>query len=201
MVKRLGLCCGVICLLLAAFGFLGPFPAKGGAGFPLRKAADLDGDGITEEYSLAGHCFTVREGEKELWQSPPDWRVDNFVLEDADNDGELDIVITLWKKGSYGSLKPFWLKGEDDAYKNHLFVYRLKNKAMKQVWCSSALDQPIISLRIRDWDGDGLNELVVREGQYRRIDGENYGLDTNARVRTSVWRWDEWGFSLLTAEE
>lgn len=70
---------------------------------------------------------------------------------------------------------------------------------MKQVWCSSDLDQPIISLTIWDWNGDGLNELVVREGQYRRIGGANYGLDTHAGVRTSVWRWDEWGFSLLTA--
>lgn len=162
---------------------------------------DLDGDGITEEYSLVDHCLTVREGEEELWQSPRDWRVDYFVLGDVNNDGMINMVMTLWKKGSFGSVKPFWLTGEDADYKNHLFVYRLKNKTMKQVWCSSDLDRPIVSLTIRDWDGDGLNELVVEEGQYRKIDGEHYTLDTNAQVRTTVWRWDEWGLSLLIAEE
>lgn len=188
------LCCGVIFVILAVFG---SFPAPEGSDFRVHAVGDLDGDGITEEYSLVDHCLTVREGEQDLWRSPRDWRVDNFALGDADNDGTINLVIILWKKGSFGSVKPFWLTREDVDYKNHLFVYRLKNKTMKQVWCSSDLDRPIISLTIRDYEGDGLNELVVEEGQYRKIDEEHYALDTNALVRTTVWRWDEWGFSLL----
>ncbi|HBV85333.1 MAG TPA: hypothetical protein DEF42_01390 [Desulfosporosinus sp.] len=69
--------------------------------------------------------------------------------------------------GSFGSVKPFWLTGEDADYKNHLFVCQLKNKAMKQVWCSSDLDCPILSLTIRDWDGDGL--AVGRIGIYQLL--------------------------------
>ena len=180
-------------MILAVFG---SFPTIGGPGCQIHAAGDLDGDEITEDYSLVDHCLTVREGEEDLWQSPRDWCVDNVALGDADNDGTINMVLTLWKEGSFGSVKPFWLTGEDVGYKNHLFVYGLKNKAMKQVWCSSDLDRPIISLTIRDWDGDGLNELVVEEGQYRKIDGDHYILDTNALVRTTVWRWDEWGFTL-----
>ncbi|MHB8125427.1 MAG: hypothetical protein ACYDEJ_07255 [Desulfitobacteriaceae bacterium] len=194
MVNRIGLCGGVIFVILAVFGL---FPTTGGSGFRVHTLGDLDGDGITEEYSIVDHCLTVREGEQELWRSPRDWCVDNVVLGDADNDGTINMVLTLWKKGSFGSVKPFWLTSEDTDYKNHLFVYRLKNNAMKQVWCSSNLDRPIISLTIRDCDGDCLNELVVEEGQYRKIDREHYTLDTTAQVRTTVWRWDEWGFSLL----
>ena len=194
MVNRIGLCCGVIFAILAVFG---SFPVTGGSGFQVLAGGDLDGDGITEEYSLVDHCLTVREGEQELWRSPRDWRIDNVALGDADNDGTINMVITLWKKGSYGSVKPFWLTSEDATYKNHLFVYRLKNKAMQQVWCSSNLDRPIISLTIRDCDSDSLNELVVEEGQYRKIDREHYTLDTNALVRTTVWRWDEWGYMKL----
>ncbi|WP_242832369.1 hypothetical protein [Desulfosporosinus orientis] len=200
MVKKTRVYCGVILVILAVIGFSGfvGFPASGGNDFPVQAAADLDGDGITEEYSLVDHCLTVREGDEELWRSPRDWRVDTLALGDADNDGTLNMVITLWKKGSFGALKPFWLTGEDTGYKNHLFVYGLKDKTMKQAWCSSDLDQPIISLTIRDWDGDGLNELVVEEGQYRRIDGEEYTLNTHSQVRTTVWRWDEWGFGLIS---
>ncbi|MHB8075558.1 MAG: hypothetical protein ACYDGZ_17480 [Desulfosporosinus fructosivorans] len=181
-------------MILAVFS---SFPATGGPGFRVHAVSDLDGDGVTEEYNLVDHCLTVSEGEVELWRSPRAWRVENIALGDVVNDGANNLVITLWKKGSFGSVKPFWLTHEDDDYRNHLFVYRLKNKTMKQVWCSSDLDRPIISLTIQDYNGDGLNELVVEEGQYRTIDGEHYTLDTNALVRTTVWRWDEWGFSLL----
>lgn len=168
----------------------------GGFGSRSRAVGDLDGDGVTEEYILVDHHITVREGEKYLWRSPGDWRVDNFALGDLDNDGTVNLVLTLWKTGSFGSVKPFWQTAEDTGYKNHLFVYRLKNKAMKQVWCSSDLDRPIVSFTIRDVDGDGLS-LVVEEGKYRKMSGERYAFDTKAPVRTTVWRWDEWGFRLI----
>lgn len=196
MVNKIGLCCGVIFILLAVFG---SFPTTKGSSCRVHAVGDLDGDGIIEDYSLVDHCLTVRVGEEVLWRSPRDWRVDNVVLGDADNDGKINMVLTLWKKGSFGSVKPFWVTSEDAGYKDHLFVYCLKNKVMKQVWCSSDLDHPIISLTIRDWDGDGLNELVVEEGQYRKMNAEQYTFDTTAQVRTTVWRWDEWGFSLCSA--
>lgn len=193
MVNRIGLCCGVIFVILAAVGL---FPATdlSRSSPPIHVVGDLDDDGINEEYSIVDHCLTVREGELVLWRSPHDWQVDYLALGDADNDGTINMVITLWKKGSFGSVKPFWLTSEDVDYKNHLFVYQLKNKVMKQVWCSSDLDSPIVSLTIRDYDGDGLNELVVEEGRYRKLDEEHYSLDSSALVRTTVWRWDEWGF-------
>jgi poly-gamma-glutamate synthesis protein (capsule biosynthesis protein) len=169
----------------------------GGIGSRARAVGDLDGDGMTEEYILVDHHLTVREGEKYLWRSPSNWRIDNFALGDVDNDGTVNLVLTLWKTGSFGSIKPFWQTAEDTSYKNHLFVYRLQNKAMKQVWCSSDLDRPIVSFTIRDVDGDGPS-LVVEEGKYRNISGERYALDTKAPVRTTVWRWDEWGFRLIT---
>lgn len=161
-----------------------------------RSKADLDSDGTVEEYLLVDHRLTIREGEQDLWQSPGDWCIDNFALGDVNNDGTVNLVITLWKTGSFGTVKPFWETAEDVGYKNHLFVYRLKDKVMKQVWCSSALDYPIVSFTIQDIDNDNLFELVVEEGQYRKITGERYTLDTFARVRTTVWRWDEWGFRL-----
>lgn len=159
--------------------------------------ADLDSDGITEEYLLIDHCLSVREGGRVLWQSPSDWRIDNFAIGDVNNDGTVNLVITLWKTGSFGTVKPFWQTGVDDSYKNHLFVFRLKDKEMKQVWCSSDLDCPIVSFTIQDIDDDSLFELVVEEGQYRKIAGERYTLDRFAWVRKAVWRWDEWGFRLV----
>lgn len=164
---------------------------------PVHTVGDLDGDGRTEEYFLAGAVLTVKEGTQELWESPPDYRVDSFVLGDVDNDGRDNLVVSLWKEGSFGEIRPFWHTGEDAGYKNHLFVYELQGETYKPVWCSSDLDRPILSFSIRDINGDGLNELVAEEGQYRNVADERYAPDPYGNVRTAVWQWEEWGFSLL----
>lgn len=163
---------------------------------PIAHLADLDGDGAAEEYCLANHFLSIREGEKILWRSPPDWRIDNLALGDINNDGQANMVITLWKTGSFGPVRPFWQEAEDRSYKNHLFVYRLTDNVLRAVWCSSDLDRPIVSLTIRDVEGDGLNELVVQEGEYRKVAGERYAPASWAPVRTTVWQWEEWGFRL-----
>ncbi|MEL7564440.1 MAG: hypothetical protein AAGU27_06095 [Dehalobacterium sp.] len=194
MVGRMYLWLGGIILapILAAW-FL--FSSQGSTGLPIYAAGDLDGDGRMEEYLLVDHCLTVQEGEQDLWKSPREWSIDNFVLGDVDNDGTVNLSISLWKTGSFGEIRPFWLTGEDTGYKNHLFVFKLIGNTFKSAWCSSDLDCPIISFVVHDVNGDGLNELVVEEGQYRKTAGERYTLDADAPVRTTVWQWEEWGFS------
>jgi hypothetical protein len=169
--------------------------ANCGAPSPICEKGDLDGDGISEDYSLSNNVLTVTEGSMQLWQSPGDYQVDSFALGDIDNDGKPNLVISLWKKGSFGELKPFWHTEKDTSYKNHLFVYKLQEDKFRQVWCSSDLDRPILSFKVRDVDGDGRNELVVREGQYKKISKDRYTPDPDGSVRTTVWQWDEFGFS------
>lgn len=161
---------------------------------PVSMAGDLDGDGQPEEYVLADHVLTVMEGMQALWESPPAYHVDHFALGDIDNDGKANLVISLWKEGSFGEIRPFWHTGEDTGYKNHLFVYALQDKAFTSVWCSSDLDRPILSFSIRDADNDGRNELVAREGQYRKVAQERYDADPHGPVQTAVWKWEQWGF-------
>jgi len=186
--SRLG---AVPVLLLAAVLFLS---GSGNSDPLIRAAGDLDADGIIEEYTLTESTLTVKEGEQDRWQSPQDYRVDSFALGDVDNDGKINLVISLWKKGSFGEMRPFWHTGEDDNYKNHLFVYKLRENTFKPVWCSSDLDRPILSFAIRDVNGDGMNELVVEEGQYHKVAGKRYAPDPDGLVQTTVWQWEEWGF-------
>lgn len=196
MVKRICLLAGILITALIPAVWI-QISDTADAGPLVRAEADLDGDGTAEEYLLSGQSLTVMEGEQELWQSPEDWSVDHFVIGDADNDGTDNLTVSLWKTGSFGEIRPFWMTEEDNGYKNHLFLYNLEGDTFQSVWCSSELDCPIVSYEIRDADGDGLNELVVQEGEYRKIDGERYDLDSDAPVRTTVWQWEEWGFSLV----
>jgi hypothetical protein len=192
MVKKILLMAGLITLIITIRLFA---VGQENEIDPIRAIGDLDNNGMIEEYVLANHCLTVREDDRIIWQSPQGWSVDSFALGDIDNDGSNNLVISLWKKGSFGEIKPFWFQGKDNSYKNHLFVLELIDNTFKSVWCSSNLDHPIISFAISDVDGDGLNELVVQEGKYRRIKGEYYALDKRAAPKTVIWQWQEWGFS------
>lgn len=191
MLSRIGMTLAF--LLIAVIMFSGPADSAS----LIRASGDLDGDGKTEEYSLEDNALSVKEEGQMLWRSPRSWHVDRFALSDVDNDGTVNLVMSLWKEGSFGEAKPFWHDGEDVSYKNHLFVYKLEGNKFRAVWCSSDLYRPILSFDIRDDDGDGLKELVVREGEYKKVSGERYTADPDSVPRTTVWKWNEWGFEKI----
>lgn len=148
---------------------------------------DLDGDGNPEDINLKdGHLF-IKGGRETLWESPTNWWVDSFFVGDATNNGQPELCLSVWKEGSFGPYKPFWVEEEDTNVKNHLFIYRLENSELKPIWQSSNLDYPIIKAALMDLDGDGDNELVIREGSYTDPKRQELGL----------WKWDEWGFKRI----
>lgn len=149
---------------------------------------DLDNDGVNECYSLRDGRIEIRVDSRVIWRSPDEWWVDYFFLGDANNDGVPDLNLSVWKQGSFGPQRPFWVDREDGSIRNHLFIFDLVGGSLKPVWQSSNLDRPNYEMTIEDFDGDGRNELVALEGDY-----EDPGIR-----RTSVWRWNGWGFSRVS---
>lgn len=149
---------------------------------------DLDSDGTEEKIGLKEQRMDISKSGEVIWSSPKDWRVTAFAIGDSDNDGSVEINLSVWKTGSYGKFKPFWMVGEDVSKKNHLFIMRLQpDGRMKYTWQSSNLDKPICALEIRDFEDDGKNEIVVSEGDYGQ-------RDACSSERQSVWRWRMWNF-------
>jgi hypothetical protein len=184
-----------VSLVLIPFLLLSAAPAlcrSAGFSFPSKKEVryfDLDRDGRRECFVREKQRLTVIRRDKEIWKSPREWRVSAFVLGDATNDGRDDLCLVVWKKGSFGNGKPFWVKENDESMKNHLFIFNLEEDRLKPIWMSSNLDNPIKALHIEDSDGDGKKELVVSEGRY--------GFPGFLGTRTTTWQWSEWGFKLL----
>lgn len=152
---------------------------------------DLDQDGACENYSLQDGKLKVATGSQTIWQSQDDWWVDDFFLGDANNDSVPELNLLVWKSGSFGPHKPFWITQEDMSIKNHLFIFKLAGGALKPVWQSSNLDRPNYEAALADPDGDGKNELIVTEGDY----------DDLKKREVGIWKWNGWGFSKISYGE
>jgi len=153
-----------------------------------KEQADLDRDLSPENYILENGRLEITENSKKVWESPPSWWIEDFILADSNNDGITDINLSLWKSGRFGPSRPFWVKENDQSVKNHFFILDVKNDKVEQIWGSSNLWQPNCEFRIDDIDSDGRNDLVTIEGEYSEkgeCDGEYVG----------VWVWNGWGFS------
>ena len=176
----------LVLVLLSAIYLNAPSPAK-------QLTADTDGDGRMETFQLAGGRVTVKSGNTLLWESDPAWTVTDLAVADADNDGQEEMLLVLWKEGSFGTSRPFWIKEEDREYSNHLFMYRLTAGRMKPVWCSSAIQYPILHLQVTDHDRDGHQELLVTEGPAA---GPLFSIRQLFFKQQTTWQWQDWGFAL-----
>ncbi|KUG05364.1 hypothetical protein ASZ90_017254 [hydrocarbon metagenome] len=159
----------------------------------LAEHHDLNNDGHIETYILVNHCLKVTENESLLWQSPADWRVVSLVIRDATHDGREDLIMVVWKEGSFGEDIPFWIIENDHYLRCHLFIFNLVGEQVKPVWMSSALHRPIKSLQIKDINGNGKNELIVQEGSYSLLSSFINPDDSEP----TIWQWKGWGFYLL----
>ncbi len=155
----------------------------------VSEAADLDRDSRIEAVVLRhGRLSVLEDDGPEVWRSPADWWVDGFSLADADGDGWTDINMSVWKVGSFGEDRPFWLEEPDHDLGNHLFVMDLEGGRVWPRWQSSALDRPNCESLFADLDQDDRYELVVLEGEY--------GDGAACRGRhLAVWKWQDWGFA------
>jgi hypothetical protein len=150
-----------------------------------RVSRDGDNDGVSEDHALVRGYLSVKESGKQIWKSPGEWWVDDFEIADCDNDGKNEIVVSLWKSGSFGTSKPFWVKENDMSIKNHMFVYEYTDNSIRLAWGSSNLPYANEGIAFADVDNDQKNELVVIERKY---------VDDGIR-HVAVWKWNGWGFS------
>ena len=154
------------------------------------KMIDLNNDDSLKKITLENGKLKISDiGNGVVYfESPSTIWIDSFAVKDITNDGKKNLVLSVWKEGSFGSAKPFWEDTPDDSIGNHLFVYEFSDKTLSPVWQSSKLGAPNCSVVIGDVDNDNSKELIVLEGSYA-----DYPSCEGAYI--AIWEWNGWGFT------
>lgn len=124
---------------------------------------------------LKNKKLSIRIDEKLLYKTADDVFVSNVFCNDIDHDGSLDVCMLVWKKGSFGEHKPFWISEDSNEYSQHIFIYHwdpLRDDRLDPLWMSSDLGIPVVHMDI-----DQSSRILL--------------TDTDG-VKTS-WAWFHWG--------
>ena len=168
---------------LARSAFLPSRAYAGGGAVPgwvvwreVAVAADLDADGADELVVLVDRRAVATDGTAVLLETPEEWSVSDVLVGDIDGDGLPEVALVVWKRGSYGNARPFWVEEDDEGYSQHIFIYRWRDGLLHPVWMSS--------------------ELPVEGASVSLVDGRTF-LIVGTDGRITLWEWQGWGLALV----
>ena len=78
------------------------------------------------EHAGERHQFMKRDQSQLIWKTPADWQVQDVLVMDIDRDQKEELVLLVWKHGSYGRHLPIWEEKNDIRLEQHIFIYRLQ---------------------------------------------------------------------------
>ncbi|MCR5006416.1 MAG: hypothetical protein K6A77_11005 [Clostridiales bacterium] len=144
-----------------------------------QEDMDLQIDGEPIHVTLKKRCLTISDPQgKQLWTAPDDWKVSQVWIRDIDHDELDEVVFLLWKKGSFGDHKPFWIEENDENWSQHIFIYdwdHERKDRLKPLWMSSAM---------------GIQAAKVQMDEQDRL------LITTPEGKRTTWYWESWGLLL-----
>lgn len=91
---------------------------------------------------------------------------------DINHDGVPELILLVWKRGSYGSQRPFWVERDEWDFSQHIFIYQWRDGRLKALWMSSRLPLSVAAFSL---DAQGTLTVVTPEEE------------------TSRWVWLSWG--------
>ena len=129
----------------------------------------------TFRLSLHGGVL-VLEGETFRFETDSTWMTADAFLLDVDRDGFDEMLLHVWKPGSFGEHQPFWREPDNKTlYSEHLFIYqwdRARPDRLDPLWMSSAM--PVFGRTVTA-DADGVLTVHAPDGSETR------------------WVWGSWG--------
>ena len=114
-----------------------------------------------------------------VWESEDEWLVSDCLVGDIDHDDEDEIILLVWKRGSYGRFKPIWVEEDDKSWSQHIFIYDFideRDDRLKPIWMSSEMGIEASDIKL---DEEEALHIITPEG------------------KDTVWYWQSWGLMLV----
>lgn len=111
-----------------------------------------------------------------LWETQADWFVQDMLVKDIDRDGADELILLVWKHGSYGDRMPFWEEKNDKELHQHIFIYKYdpkKENKVRPLWMSSQILYEIESITSGK---DSFLDVTDHEGTTRTWIWQDFGL-------------------------
>lgn len=140
------------------------------------QSFDLTGDGTPETITLRRKTLTVTDAAGgALWETERGWLAQDVLAGDIDGDGTPELLALVWKRGSYGYARPFWVERDETGFSQHIFIYRwdAAEERFRPLWMASAL-RP----RVKSWSilEDGVLAIETEVGEDTRWAWQGWGL-------------------------
>ena len=86
------------------------------------------GEGWSDASCTLGkdHRVRVNGSSESSWTSDDSWLVQDLWSADIDGDGMKELILLVWKQGSFGRHKPFWVKEDERTFSQHIFVIEVR---------------------------------------------------------------------------
>ena len=111
-----------------------------------------------------------------LWETQADWFVQDMLVKDIDRDGADELILLVWKHGSYGDRMPFWEEKNDKELHQHIFIYKYdpkKENKVRPLWMSS---QILYEIEYISSGKDSFLDVTDHEGTTRTWIWQDFGL-------------------------
>lgn len=135
------------------------------------------------EISLRNKSVTVFCENSPIWTSPGNIKVQATLSCDIDHDRQDELLLLCWKRGRYGTHKPFWIDRDERKWSQHIFVYQYGARTVRPKWMSSYIGQDVCEMSVTS-DKASRNHLLL----------------TDPAGTVSSWVWDSWGFTKENTE-
>ena len=142
-------------------------------------------------------------GERSLWTSPSEYKVQDGFLTDLDRDGDTEMILLVWKRGRFGKHRPFWIESDEKSFSQHILIYDVGdatqegidgNKAehgkgafglVSQKWFASDIGADVNRMKLLN-EGSTTSEAVL-------LTEDTYGS-------CALWHWESFGLKTMDNE-
>lgn len=160
-------------------------------------SADLNQDGQPEYLVLVDGSLAIISGAETVWQNPPAWQVTQAAFTDLNRDGVSEVTLLVWREFAAWPVDQ-WLPhgGRIATFHNsenqscHLILIGWAQGKYRDLWAGSALAEPILEFAAVDLNGDGAQELLTLDSNYK----DPPWKPANA---LKVWEWNGFGFTIV----